>query len=74
MKADKVYIELLKERLEYFQDKKITELKTDEIYEYINLQEEVTEIFGGLASEIVGIWKNIYGEAFERYSERVLKK
>lgn len=74
MKLDPVYTELLKERLEYFKDKKITELKDEEIYEYINLKKEFREIFREVSETVKDIWINVYGEAFERYTERVLNK
>lgn len=74
------YIQLLISRLNYFKDKKITDLDRDEIREYLNLKEEVVEVFPEVRKAIESIWGAIkeahepYLEAEKKYHERVLNK
>lgn len=72
MTKEKIYLDLLISRFEYFQDKKITELTREEIQEYMNLRKEASEIM----LEVTSIWESIkpYYEAGEMYAERVLNK
>jgi len=72
-KMDKAYIEILKTRLEYFQDKKIVDLSDEEIQEFMNLTKEINVQF----SETIEIIKKAaapYVEAQSKYNERVLNK
>jgi hypothetical protein len=72
MTKEKIYLDLLISRFEYFQDKKITELTREEIQEYMNLRKEASEIM----LEVTSIWESIkpYYEAGKLYQERVMNK
>lgn len=74
MILDADYFELLNTRLEYFKEKKITDLEDEEIQEFINLKKEVAEQFSEVSKVVKGIWDEIYGDSFKKYQERVLNK
>ncbi|GAQ18016.1 peptide ABC transporter permease [Oceanobacillus picturae] len=80
MKVTKEYLDLLKERIEYFKDKKIGDLERSEIQEYLNLQEEVMEAFPAVRNFIFGMVEGLrevmepHYEAMEQYQERVINK
>jgi len=74
---DKVYMNLLRSRLEYFKKKPITELSDDEIQEYIALKKELLGELGELTESISRAFKNAfkpYANATERYSKAVNKQ
>lgn len=62
--------------MEYFKDKKITDLNNAEIKEYMNLKLEVATVFPEVAKAVKGVWDAIkpYAEAGNQYNERVLNR
>lgn len=74
MKINEAYLEILKLRLEYFKDKKITELNNSEIQEYLNLKKEFNKIFAEVKEIVNKAWNTVYGESWEIYRRRVLEK
>lgn len=76
------YSKLLQERLEYFKNKSILELKDEEIQEFINLRKEIE----GHIKEVVNFFKNSFDGVIElikdtptykaqiMYEERVLNR
>lgn len=85
----KEYLDLMKERLEYFNTKTILELTDEEIQEFINLKKEFNDIFEGVNEAAYEAFQYIYevvNEVLEfvkdtpefkaqiKYQERVLNR